>query len=314
MTQPVITETRFRVMASGVQIILVDAPDDAANQAEQQLHQLEELWSRFIEDSDITRLNLYSGRPIAVSEQTILLLETMTQAWRMTGGSYDPTVLPAIMHAGYTNSIEDPAQYTRLPKSHPSAKNRMDRVLLDKPANTAMLPLGMALDPGGIGKGLAADLVAAELIRNGASGALVSIGGDIAMLGTPPSRDGWHVFIEDPLDSSTDLATLGVSGGGVATSSTLTRRWVHAGTERHHVIDPRTGIESTTDLVAVTVIAQCAWHAEVHATAALVAGSYGCLSYAAAHQIELVGTDTNGRTIATQGLSETRTATAVEVS
>jgi FAD:protein FMN transferase len=314
MTQPAVTETRFRVMASGVQIILVDAPDDAADQAEQQLRQLEELWSRFIEDSDITRLNLYSGRPIAVSEQTILLLKTMTQAWRMTGGSYDPTVLPAMMHAGYTNSIEDPKQYTRMPKSHPNCRNRMDRVLLDKPANTAMLPLGMALDPGGIGKGLAADLVASELLRTGASGVLVSIGGDLAMLGTPPTSDGWHVFIEDPLDSSRDLARLGVSGGGVATTSTLTRRWVHDGIERHHVIDPRTGVESATNLVSVTVIAQCAWQAEAHATAGLIAGSYGCLSYAEAHQIELVGTDANGRTIATEGLSEARTASTVEVS
>jgi FAD:protein FMN transferase len=110
MSHPTVTETRFRVMASGVQISLVDAPESAANQAEGQLRQLEELWSRFIDDSDITRLNQYSGRPIAVSERTILLLETMTQAWRMTGGGYDPTVLPAVMHAGYTHSLENPKQ------------------------------------------------------------------------------------------------------------------------------------------------------------------------------------------------------------
>ena len=91
------------------------------------------------------------------------------------------------------------------------------------------------------------------------------------MAGRPVTDDGWLVTVEQPDPADGVLCTLAISGGGVATSSTRSRRWVLDGVERHHQIDPRTGRPSTTDLAAVTVIARAGWLAEVHATAALAA-------------------------------------------
>ena len=63
----------------------------------------------------------------------------------------------------------------------------------------------------------------------------------------------------------------------MATSSTRSRRWIHDGAIRHHVIDPASGAMSDTDLAAVTVIARSGWLAEAHATAAILAGQRrGC--------------------------------------
>ena len=137
----------------------------------------------------------------------------------------------------------------------------------------------MTLDPGGIGKGLAADLVVASLLAKGAEGVLVSLGGDLAAAGTSPTTDGWLVDIEDPLDTERVVRTVTISGGGVATSSTTIRRWsAPDGGIHHHVIDPRTGRPSTTDLAAVTVVAPCGWQAEAAATALLLSGTAGLIA------------------------------------
>ena len=64
------------------------------------------------------------------------------------------------------------------------------------------LPLGVTLDPGGIGKGFAADLTAAALVEAGAAGALVDVGGDLSATGCPPAAEGWAVTVPDPLRRS----------------------------------------------------------------------------------------------------------------
>ena len=58
----------------------------------------------------------------------------------------------------------------------------------------------------------------------------------------------------------------------MATSTTLRRRWVVGGVERHHLIDPRTGTPSTSDLALVAVVAGSAWMAEVLAKGVLLRG------------------------------------------
>ena len=158
-------------------------------------------------------------------------------------------------------------------------------VMIDPATSAVMVPTGVGLDPGGIGKGLAADLVVIELLAGGTGGALVSVGGDLAAAGTAPTPEGWLVAVEHPLDSSREFMTLALEAGGIATSSTLTRTWSQNGDRRHHVIDPATGTCATTDLAAVTVIARAGWEAEAHATAALLCGSERALDYLDGHQL-----------------------------
>jgi len=164
------------------------------------------------------------------------------------------------------------------------------------------VPVGVAIDPGGIGKGLAADLAVARAMAGGAAGCLVSIGGDLAMGGTSPDVDGWLVAVErvDPADG--ELCRLAVSGGGVATSSTRSRRWVHEGHPIHHVIDPATGRPSDTDLASVTIVDRTAWRAEAHATAALLEGSASVLDHLRRDQLTGVVVSDDGRILHTRDL------------
>ena len=185
----------------------------------------------------------------------------------------------------------------------------LDGVEIDREASTVRLPVGLTIDAGGIGKGLAADLTVAHMLRAGALGAMVSIGGDISMGGQPP-EGGWNVVVEHPRlvrDVHDLVGTIAVGGGGVATSSTRSRRWQHEGSERHHVIDPWTGSPSTTDLSSVTVVARSGWLAEAHATAAILSGSRHVVDYLDRHELSGLAVTTDDRVLATGDLAELRT-------
>jgi FAD:protein FMN transferase len=142
------------------------------------------------------------------------------------------------------------------------------------------LPPGTGFDPGGIGKGLAADMICSELMADGAEGACVNLGGDLRVAGVAPDSGSWTVAVEHPW-APEPVAMLGLAGGAIATSTTLRRRWHTAGEVRHHLIDPQTGQTSDSDVNLAAVVAAEAWVAEVIAKAVLLAG--------AAHPFDIIG-------------------------
>lgn len=275
-------------MASELHVIAVDPPTgDVVADTVARLDHLEACWSRFRPTSDVSRMNqvgLAGGGPLTVDPSTLVLLAAMVDGHQRTAGAYDPTVLPSVLAEGYVVSHEDPTSVCVLDDVSAWSPVALFDLVVDPATATVEVPAGLVLDPGGVGKGLAADLVAAELVAAGCAGALVGIGGDLATAGSPPDVL-WPVDVEHPDRSEGVLCSIEVSGGGVATSSTRSRRWWHDGTERHHQIDPVTGRCSTTDLAAVTVVAPSGWLAEVHATAALAAGSADVIGYLEGHDL-----------------------------
>ncbi len=285
-------------MASAGQILLVDAPAGLTKLALDQLTHLEQTWSRFLPTSDISRLNAAGGAAIAVHVDTLLLVTTMVKAWHLTGGRYDPTTLPALVASGYNASIDDRTRVTVLSRGAEIGGD-LGQIQIDPASSTITLPPSLTLDPGGIGKGLAGDITARLLLDHGAKGALVSIGGDLVAVGQAPDPHGWFVTVEDPWTPEADLCTLQINGGGVATSSTRTRRWAQDGLARHHVIDPETGRQSDTDLAAVTVIAATGWQAEALATATLLVGGERALDYLTAHDAQALAITADGEIFST---------------
>lgn len=303
-------------MASELQLVLVgELPGPAWwRDTVDLLDHLEARWSRFLPDSDVSRLNVAAGHQVQVDPTTITLLSAMTDAWHATEQRFDPCTLRALLVAGYRSSIDDPRRVTVLPSGevrdqrlHDRGNDgpTLDRIEIDPDGCTIRLPVGLSIDAGGIGKGLAADLAVANALRSGAEGALVSIGGDLSMGGDPPDG-GWIVAIEHPEPERGTLGSVAVAGGGVATSSTRSRRWQRSGRERHHVIDPWTGAPSTTDLSSVTVLARSGWLAEVHATAAILAGSSEVIEYLERHELSGLAVADDDRVFVTDDLAELR--------
>lgn len=270
---------------------------------------LEARWSRFLVSSDISRINLVGasgGGAVVVDRSTSTLLDAMVAGFERTSGRFDPTQLRAVLTAGYTSSIDDPEVVCPFGSEAQATGPAIFDLLLDVDRSTVTVPAGLGLDAGGIGKGLAADLAVDILHAAGASGALVSIGGDLSCRGRAPRSSGWLVDVEAPGIVGSTCARLALDGGGVATSSVRSRRWIVDGEERHHQIDPATGACSDTDLEAVTVVASTGWLAEVHATAALAAGSTGVVAYLEGHGLSGLAHAADGRILSTADLSDLR--------
>ncbi|HTN99246.1 MAG TPA: FAD:protein FMN transferase [Microthrixaceae bacterium] len=298
-TDPKVREDRFAeahglTMGTRAHIMLYGGGDP-----ELELHRvrrLEHMWSRFIDGSELSRVGRLDGAPVIVSRETAMLLERSVEAWRRTAGLFDATMLEHLEALGYDrsfdlldsvdlNSIDSCGVNGKVDGSQrvaaPGPETRTETGTLNSEAisNSANLlieadvmtgqvkvPAGVRVDPGGIGKGLAADLVAIEAIRDGSEGALVSIGGDMRAAGIPPDQ-GWEIVLDHHV---ADLARINIRNGAVATSTRLRRRWRTTAGVAHHVVDPRTHLPSTGPAVAVSVLASEAWWAEAVATAVLV--------------------------------------------
>lgn len=234
---------------------------------------LERRWTRFDPTSELSRLNAAPhGRPTVVSPETFLLVGRAVEAWELTAGRFDPTVLPAMLANGYDRTFDaipgDRDARGESPRSAPGCAG----IELDDRLNAVTLPPGVEIDPGGIGKGLAVDLVATEAIAAGASGALVDLGGDIRVIGDGPEDGHWIIDLDHPLDTDRTLLHLAVRDLAVATSSRLLRRWRIGGAPRHHLVDPSTGAPTSSGLLTATVLAPECWRAEALTKAIFVSG------------------------------------------
>lgn len=279
-----IAESSGPAMGTSAQVLVAsecaDAAQDLAALGMRRVHLLERCWSRFRDDSELNSLNARAGQgPVAVSDDLAVLVARMVDAWLWTQGAFDPTVLRSMVSLGYDVDFSQVA--TQGPGSLP-----IDLVQAPGMADVRVaggmvtLPTHVGLDPGGIGKGLAADIIAGELMNAGATGVVVNLGGDARALGTCDGAqdEPWQIGIRDdralnsPIVAEHDLVNQ-----GVATSSSLRRRWQG----RHHLIDPVTGAPSASDVVQATVFAPTAWQAEAMATVALIRGRDAFMAWAA---------------------------------
>jgi thiamine biosynthesis lipoprotein len=222
------------------------------------LLELEALWSRFLPDSDVTRLNWAEGTTTDVDPRTAFLVSQMQTGYARTNGLFDPTLLPDVMAAGYSASRVDPKRVSTLPASATSP-GRID--LASVSGNAVTLPKGTTIDPGGIGKGLAADLVCDFAMGLGAWGIMAEIAGDVRVAGEAPDGVAWRIGVEDPFIAGSHTDVVRVPNGGVVTSSQRKRRLGETG-EKHHLINPSTRDSAQTSVQTVTVIAVTAATAE----------------------------------------------------
>jgi len=267
-------EAVWRAMGTDVSVIVVGGPAGLTDRARQRVEHLEQLWSRFRSDSEISRLNANGGAAMRVSHETAELVERAVAGWHLSGGAFDPTLLQALLAAGYDRTFEEVVgrSGSELVGEALATPLRAGCESVNVSGEMVSLADGVGFDPGGIGKGLAADIVAVELMAAGAEGACVNLGGDVRVVGAGPESRGWTIAVQHP-SSSEPLALVGIEDGAVATSTTLRRRWAHGQRWSHHLIDPRSGQPSESNLSFVSVIAGDAWVAEVLAKAVLINGT-----------------------------------------
>lgn len=244
-----ISRFRNRIMAAPCEIMVAHADAMFAGQAAQAafdaMIRLESLWSRFVEHSDVGRLNQAAGRgPVIMMSETMEILTLARRLQRETEGAFDIT-------AGSRPEIGD-------------REARAAALALDSGAMTASLPeQGWRVDPGAIGKGLALDF-AARLLREewDLSSVLLSAGGStILALEPPPGEPGWQVRIREQgmVPKVLQLARCAMSASGMAAKGA-------------HIFDPRRGCAAGLPVERAWAIAASGGEADALSTAFFVLG------------------------------------------
>jgi len=241
-------------------ITLVGGSDSLLAQLWEEAQTCEGLWSRFLPGSDISRLNWSEGKPLKVDPLTVELIAAMREGATLSEGTYDPTLLPDVLKMGYAASTVDPHKVTTLPASAVAPGNLRG---IHSEGNVVTLPVGTTLDPGGIGKGFLADLIAQRALAGGAWGVMAEFGGDIVVDGQAPDGVAWRLGLEDPFTPDEHAAVIRLLRGGVVTSSQRKRRFGEGATTTHHLIDSTTHSSAQSQVQTVTVIAATGARAEV---------------------------------------------------
>lgn len=265
----------FRAMGCEVEVRLEMDParhttsgDALLQQVQTDLEIMETTLSRFRPTSELSLLNQHSGAWVQVSPMLFDLMRSARQAAVLTDGLFNPLVLPALIAAGYDRSFELINRPTRQ-VAQPAAP--WQQIRLNGRTGEVFIPAGSAVDPGGIGKGWAAERLVTGLAEYGA--ALVNIGGDIAARGQPSGQPGWRVDVAEPGEDMI-FTSVWLTDSSIVTTALDYRHWQTADGERqHHMIDPRTGQPARTDVYSVTIMHPNAILAEAFTKVAVLKGS-----------------------------------------
>ena len=232
---------------------------------------LEELLSVWKDGSDVVRLNRAAGvAPVAVSRETIEVLEQAHEASVWTGGKFDITfgALADIWKFDHDqdNTIPDRAAIEKRLQVV-----NFDEVQTDRTAGTAFIRKpGMRVHLGGIGKGYAVDRAVALLKQRGFKDFMIQSGGDLYVAGKNGGQP-WKLAIADPRGTHDPFATVEIGDGTFSTSGDYERSFIKDGVRYHHLIDPDRG-EPARGSRSVTIVTDRAVIADVLSTGVFIMG------------------------------------------
>lgn len=270
-----------------------------------ELFKLEKKLSRFMRDSDISRINHSAGKDYAdISVETCDILSDAIRLGVITEGLFDITVAPLADLWNYKNSFRVPLEDDI--RSALSYVNYHDILLNSKNKTAALRRMGQAIDLGGIGKGYAGDRCIKILAEYGITSAFISIGGNVSTLGNNPNGSRWCVSIQHPRDNNSLIGSVKVTDKAVVTSGDYERYFIDDyGNRRHHILSPVTGYPADSGLISATVIYDNAVIADALSTAVFIGGIEKGLSYMSCFpEAEAILVDKNLKIHITNGLKE----------
>ena len=245
---PGLTTRSFEAIGTRATVVvqLPEAAAPAERLLADELEAVDRACSRFRPDSELESLHAQAGRPVAVSALLFDALRVACDVAARTGGAVDPTVGNAIAALGYDADLDQVlARSPREPATPPPALGPVvgyGHIQLHADDRSVRIPRGVRLDLGSTAKAFAADRAATRIAAAVGSGVLVSLGGDVAVAGTPPPG-GWAVGIAQESAAPADelQQVVAISHGGLASSAPAARTWRVGSRHMHHIVDPRTG-------------------------------------------------------------------------
>ena len=194
-------------------------------------------------ESELSRLNREAGNGFFVCSDLLWdVLVEARRAHRASSGAFDITVKPMMDLWGFYRKRQKAPSAAEIAAT--LKRVGMDKVEWDDARHAVRFKVpGMALDLGGIAKGYALDLAAAELKSLGIRSGVIDLGGNLYLLPEPPpGRKSYRVGIRSPSGVGNSGTVLELPGNcAVSTSGSYERFVVLEGKRYGHVIDPATG-------------------------------------------------------------------------
>ena len=212
------------------------ATQKALRLAQEEVLRLETKYSRFINDSILSRINQQAGiAPIQVDAETAGLINYAAQCYALSDGLFDIT-------SGVFRQIWD-FKSSKLPNllAIDETLNHVGFNKLDWSGDTLYLPEHMEIDLGGVVKEYAADCARQVLFNNGIRHGLVDLGGDMAVVGEKPDQSPWVIGVRDPIKPNKAIVSIPLLSGAIATSGHYERYMMVDGKRYCHIINPKTG-------------------------------------------------------------------------
>jgi len=204
---------------------------------------------------EINPLNDAAGlNPVPVSPSVMFLLNKSKEYGELSQGAFDVTIGPLVKEWGI---------FTDNPKIPSSDKiNELLKLvdyktlLIDTMNNTAMLPMkGQIVDLGGIAKGYAGNEAIRIYKENEITSGFINLGGNVVVLGTKPDGALWNIGVQNPRDvNGKIIGKLAVKDTAIVSSGDYERFFEKDGVRYHHILDPKTGSPSKSDLIGVTIV------------------------------------------------------------
>lgn len=253
-----LTRSEF-LMNTYITLRIYDKKDkDILDKAIDRLKEIEDRMSVTIETSDVSLINDNAGvKPVKVNEDVYHVIKEAKYYAQISKGAFDPTIGPLTDLWNITGEEE------RERDSIPTEEEIQDALKLVNYEDLELLEdnqvflkkKGMKLNLGAIVKGYAADEVKRIFVENGVKSAIIDLGGNLYVLGEKEGGEAWKIGIQDPFSETRDyLAILNIRNKSVVTSGDYERYIIYNGKRYHHIIDPKTGYPSESEISGVSII------------------------------------------------------------
>ena len=240
--------------------------EDAVTEAIHEIQRLDAMFSVGNTDSDVTTANMQGSA--TVSDETAYLVEPSLEISRKTDGAFDITIYPVMELWGFTTKNYKVPQADELQET----LKRVSYENVSLKDHELVLKNNAQIDFGGIAKGYTSSRVMQIFKEYGIEHGMVNLGGNVQTLGTKTDGTAWRVAIQSPQGGNQYLGVLETSDQAVITSGGYERYFEEKGVTYHHIIDPKTGYPSDSDLTSVTIVCADGTKADALSTSFFVMG------------------------------------------
>ena len=235
--------------------------------------QMETVFSRTREDSELYQVNHRSEDHVLLSEDLAAVVKTGIEFYELTGGKLDITVGPLCEIWDFTGEKNEPPSQEEireaLEKVDGSSIRLEGRILYFERQDTI-------LDLGALAKGYISDKLKEYLKAAGVESALINLGGNVMTVGSKPDGSPWTVGIQKPFaPRGTYEKTVSVEDRAVISAGTYERYYEWQGQQYHHILDPDTGYPARTEYAQATIISSSGLLGDALSTSCLLLGREG---------------------------------------